>query len=186
MSKYPKQDNVFSQTPLSFLDFWCLISSEVGNHRLEVRAEAKQIGELFPSNSVHPDHLKTIIVGSLPHKHLDLDQPINLTRLLDALGEAAWALRQTASDDLFDIELLEEIAWHISTRFPHLIEMPAVKAREARATELNSAAISSTGLIESSTNASGSIAGPHATVRGDSSQVFSLAKYKTIKNNRLL
>lgn len=78
------------------------------------------------AGSVHPDYLKNIVASSLENGKGKLNQPINLTLLLDSLGESAWRMRTQNCDDLFDIELLEEIAWHIATRFPHLIEMPII------------------------------------------------------------
>lgn len=128
MNKYSRQDGVFSRTGLPFLDFWCVIANEVGDHRLEIDPSAKCVAQLFPENSVHPEHLKRLVLGSLKRHAGGLDQIIDLTRLLDELGSAAWELRQNDLDDLFDIELLEEIAWHISTRYPHLIEMPITVA----------------------------------------------------------
>ncbi len=129
MNKYSRQNSDFSRTDLRFLDFWSVISDEIGDHRLEINSSARCADELFPKTSVHPEHLKNLVLGSLKKQHDHLDQAIDLTNLLDELGRSAWELRQNGSDDLFDIELLEEIAWHIGTRYPYLIEMPRIDVR---------------------------------------------------------
>jgi len=83
---------------------------------------------LFNKNAVHPEHLKQLVLNSLANNSGKLTQAINLTDLLDDLGETAYRLRKSSTDDLFDIELLEEIAWHISERFLYLVNMPTTCA----------------------------------------------------------
>lgn len=130
MPKRPKNDTLFFQKSLSFIDFWLFIARQVGACRLDLNPNAKNLDELFTKNAVHPQHLKQVITNSLPHKTKNSQLPalkgfIDLCQLLDALGETAFELRQSSADDLLDIELLEEIAWYISERFSHHISGPS-------------------------------------------------------------
>lgn len=127
MSKRTRKDSFFSKKPLSFIDFWVSAASAIGDHRLGINPYAKNATQLLTSQAVHPEHLRQLIFGSLSKPNGKLSQTIDLTKLLDSLGETAFSLRQTASDDLFDIELLEEIAWHISEHYPHLVAMPGTQ-----------------------------------------------------------
>lgn len=43
--------------------------------------------------------------------------------MLDILGEHAFQMQGNRCDDLLDIELLEEIAWHIGERFSQCINL---------------------------------------------------------------
>lgn len=108
---------------VTFIDFWCFIATELGNSRLRVNAKANSINEFLDQRSDHKEYLKSVIrrsykLGQCQH----LRSPINVNHVLDLLGEAAYQLKGKRCDDLLDIELLEEIAWHISGRFAHLVQ----------------------------------------------------------------
>ncbi len=154
MSKRTQNKAGTPKRALTFIDFWVSASNEIGDHRLAINASAKRLEELFIPTVVHAEHLKELVTHSLEQRSGKLTQIINVNALLDALGETAFKLRKTAADDLFDIELLEEIAWHISEHYPHLIEMPL--PTELKPTQNNEAKPS----------------------------VVSLTKYKIVKANR--
>ncbi len=142
MSKRHNQDQSRSGKPPEFLAFWLIIAAEIGAHRLSINAQAKRLKELFNATAVHPDFLKKIILDSLKNKSGSLKQSIDLNHVLDLLGEAAYQLRNNGLDDLYDIEMLEEIAWHINARFPHLIatQNPASKTAQKAAKSPSKAA----------------------------------------------
>lgn len=117
MSIHTEQGGCSIEMDVTFLQFWTYISQQIGNNRLELNLSAKSLQDLFIKGSIHPEHLKKLVTNSLKNKQGTLDQKINLHQLLDDLGLTAYTLRQGDADDLFDIELLEEIAWHISERF---------------------------------------------------------------------
>lgn len=121
MSKHHNQDSRLSGKQPEFILFWSFIALEIGAHRLSINPTAKQPQELFAANSVHPDFLKQLILDSLKNKSDSLKQPIDINHVLDLLGETAFKLRANGSDDLYDIEMLEEIAWLIGERFSHLL-----------------------------------------------------------------
>jgi len=125
MSKHRQHDATLYKKSLSFIDFWSFVSSQVGNCKLDINASANHLDHLFPEHAAHPEYLKSMIISTLTNRHGKLNQNIDLNVVLDALGDTAFHLRQRANDDLFDIELLEEIAWHIAERFHHLVNIPA-------------------------------------------------------------
>ena len=126
MSIHTEQEGSSIEMDVTFLQFWAYISQQIGNNRLELNLGAKSLQDLFIKNSIHPEHLKTLVTNSLKNKQGTLDQKINLHKLLDELGLTAYTLRQRDADDLFDIELLEEIAWHISERFGRLFSQNTI------------------------------------------------------------
>ena len=126
MSIHTEQGGCSIEMDVTFLQFWTYICQQIGNNRLELNLSAKSLQDLFIKDSIHPEHLKKLVTNSLKNKQGTLDQKINLHQLLDDLGLTAYTLRQGDADDLFDIELLEEIAWHISERFSRLFPPNAI------------------------------------------------------------
>ncbi len=124
MSKRRKQNPNHPYKSVKFIDFWCEVALEVGSHRFSINDQAKQLQDLFSKKDIHADHVKNLVRQSLPDPHGNLEQTIDVTRLLDELGEVAFELRKNSADDLLDIEFLEEIAWVISSRYHHLIRHP--------------------------------------------------------------
>ncbi len=119
MSKHiPRSCQGFSQRP-KFKAFWTFIASELGSSQLSLNDSATRLDELFLTSSSHTKFLKDLIKGSLKNPGGNLDQSIDMHQLLDSLGATAYSLRAEENDDLFDIELLEEIAWLISTHYSH-------------------------------------------------------------------
>lgn len=117
MAKQIVQSNSKNTKSLSFIKFWGFIASELGSLRLSIDTSSKRLETLFQANSAHPKYLRTLIEESLANRGGNLTQTIDLNKLLDDLGATAFTLRSNDNDDLFDIELLEEIAWLISTHF---------------------------------------------------------------------
>lgn len=104
--------------PIQFLEFWRLVASELGTSRLRINTEAKTIHELVDKDSDNRPYLSEAIRKSYKLSRCQhLASPISLEHVLDILGETAYTLQGDQRDDLFDIELLEEIAWHISDRY---------------------------------------------------------------------
>lgn len=101
-----------------FSDFWLLVASELGDARLVLNKDAKTISGFINKNSDVRAYLHTAIKQSYKLSRCDnLHSPISLEHVLDILGETAHQLQQSALGDLFDIELLEEIAWLICDRY---------------------------------------------------------------------
>lgn len=112
-----------------FLQFWLFIAEQLGNSRLKIDAQAKTIQQLLSRTCDHSGLLYNVIHQSYKHNRCHhLKSPICCESVLDILGEAAYSLRNNKCDDLFDIELLEEIAWHISQRYGHCISTPKTKS----------------------------------------------------------
>jgi len=114
------------QEPISeqieFIEFWCYIAHELGSSRLTINHSASSIHKLIDCNSDSKEYLRQAIKESYKQSHCShLRAPINIEAVLDILGETAYALRGDQRDDLFDIELLEEIAWYINSRYSHCI-----------------------------------------------------------------
>ncbi|MCH2189795.1 MAG: hypothetical protein MK188_02570 [Gammaproteobacteria bacterium] len=120
-NKEPYQKDT-SFDPLTFLGFWIVMSEGIGNNRLELNPKAKAIDEMFLSDNLYQEHIKLLIQNTLNDKSKSLKQPIDINQVLDALGETAYSLRQNQADDLYEIELLEEIAWHINEKYGHLVK----------------------------------------------------------------
>jgi hypothetical protein len=109
----------------SFVGFWSLIAQRLGENRLRIRANAPDIEHFFASNSDHGDFLREIIITSyIECDCVCIDDLINVNAVLDVMGEAAYELQIRQEDDLLDIELLEEISYHIQQDYPHHIVMP--------------------------------------------------------------
>ena len=112
------QTQSFSNQLIPFRYFWNYISQELGSAWLNINERAINIHD-FVSISYDPkEYLKEIIIQSYKSSHCsNLNSPININSVLDILGETAFHLKDAEKDDLFDIELLEEIAWHVGQRF---------------------------------------------------------------------
>ena len=104
---------------LEFIYFWQNVANEVGSSRLKLNLNAKSINDLIAANSDAKKFLHQAIKDTyrLSRCH-NLYSPIDLDAVLDILGQIAFDLRDAEKDDLFDIELLEEIAWHVSLVYP--------------------------------------------------------------------
>ena len=119
MTKSRKPYSDASADPTQFVEFWSLIATELGSSRLRINSSATTIHELIDRDSDARVYLRDAIKKSYKlSKCQHLRSPICVVSVLDVLGEAAYALQGEKADDLFDIELLEEIAWHISNRYP--------------------------------------------------------------------
>lgn len=116
-------------TSISFREFWEYIALQLGDAWLSLNPEAQTVNELVTLSYDPKDYLKQAILQSYKRSACQsLNSNINMNAVLDTLGEIAYTLRAEKRDDLFDIELLEEIAWHIASRFRHLIKFQASPA----------------------------------------------------------
>lgn len=158
--KYIKPSKV---TPISFIDFWRFIAKELGNSRLKINAKAHSIHEFLITDGDQKAYLRDAIKKSYKvNRCHHLGSTICILSVLDVLGEAAYQLQSNKQDDLFDIELLEEIAWHISQRFADHFE------------------------IENKSRGSSSAAGSDTTKEVSGSNVRSLPKAKIRRANSRL
>lgn len=150
-------------TPVSFISFWQFIAKELGNSRLKVNTAADSIHDFIVTGGEQKAYLRDAIKHSYKTNQCHhLGSNICLTSVLDILGEAAYQLQSNKQDDLFDIELLEEIAWLISQRFADHFET------KKNAHAMNSAKLS------------------NKTNRALSNNVTSLPKAKIRRANALL
>lgn len=95
-----------------------MVASELGQARLHLNANASSLNTLILERSDVRTYLHRAIKSSYRASHCqNLASPISLEAVLDILGETAFQLQRDRSGDLFDIELLEEIAWLICDRF---------------------------------------------------------------------
>ena len=93
----------------------------MGSTHLHIDVNAKSIHE-FVSPDSH--FLREIVRNSYSRSHCyNLHSLINIEAVLDILGEHAYCLKGDVADDLLDIELLEEIAWHIGERYLHCLNV---------------------------------------------------------------
>lgn len=119
---------------ISFNDFWLFIGDQLGDSRLKINRNAKTIHQFLAGSSDHFPYLRSAIIQSYKRSQCHhLGAPINLISVLDILGETAYELQGDQQDDLLDIELLEEIAWHIGERFKATIrlQMQEIKTQES-------------------------------------------------------
>jgi len=122
--------------PISFMAFWQFMACELGSSRLRINNSAKSIREFIHTGSDHKNYLRDVIQQSYKRSHCHhLKAPINIDIVLDILGETAYDLQGKSCDDLLDIELLEEIAWHIGERFSQHIELPS-KAQKSKTADV--------------------------------------------------
>lgn len=108
-----------------------MIASELGNARLILNPKAKKIGGFIHRRSDLQSYLHDTIRKSFKLSRCqNLLEPINLEVVFDLLGEAAYKLQRQDNCDLFDIELLEEVAWLIGDRYSlHVAEMVELDAQ---------------------------------------------------------
>lgn len=124
MSKHFQGFDADPNQKISFFDFWLYIADQLGDARLSINHNAKTIHGLIDTSSDHLPYLKDVITLSYKRSHCHyLRGDIDLIVVLDILGETAFELQGRHSGDLLDIELLEEIAWHISERFGEILEL---------------------------------------------------------------
>lgn len=128
------------------MDFWLFIASQLGSSRLKINAHATSIHQVLDKGSDHQQYLKNIITQSYKRGRCHhLNAAINVNHVLDVLGETAFDLQGKHCDDLFDIELLEEIAWLIGERYAQHIEIqilePVKPTKAAQVVSLPSAKI---------------------------------------------
>jgi len=110
---------------IPFIEFWLFIGSELGSSRLKLNSHAESIHQVLDKGSDHQHYLKNIITQSYKRSRCNhLRAPININHVLDVLGETAYELQGKRCDDLMDIELLEEIAWHIGERYERHLNIP--------------------------------------------------------------
>ena len=110
---------------LDFSKFWQFIAKNLGDSRLLIRGEANSIDSFLAPNSDHREFLREIIITSYFECNCcSIDDSVDINKILDVLGEAAYQLQGRNEDDLMDIELLEEIAYLIQQRFLYLINIP--------------------------------------------------------------
>ncbi|MFT5611355.1 MAG: hypothetical protein ACI9LU_001857 [Polaribacter sp.] len=101
-----------------FGEFWLRVAADLGNSRIRISDSAKTIHEFIDKDSDCKRYLLELIKRSYKlSKCQHLGSPLRLELVLDLLGETAYQLQNDQTDDLFDIELLEEIAWHICSRY---------------------------------------------------------------------
>ncbi len=113
-----------SSATVSFRTFWQYIADELGDAWLGLNPHAGNLKEFIVLSYDPKEYIRQIIEQSYKRNDCSsLDSDIRMNAVLDILGEVAYGLRGEHKDDLFDIELLEEIAWHIGNRFSHLIEI---------------------------------------------------------------
>ncbi|MBX2848496.1 MAG: hypothetical protein KTR16_09250 [Acidiferrobacterales bacterium] len=109
---------------LEFSQFWSYIAHQLGSSRLKIISDAADIHGLIDSNADIEDYLKNAIKESYKRSQCNnLRNPVSLDAVLDILGEIAFSLRNNHLDDLLDIELLEEIAWHIDNRYRQYLDL---------------------------------------------------------------
>jgi len=93
----------------------------MGSSHLRININAKSI-----HNFISPDSnfLRHIIRDSYTQSGCyNLHSNLDMNAVLDILGEHAYNLKGKLSDDLLDIELLEEIAWHIGERYTQCLNL---------------------------------------------------------------
>ena len=157
MTESSKTESKASLSKVHFIDFWKRIASDLGTSRLRINDDAKSINDFFHKNSdVRPYLIDAIKRSYKQNKCQHLGSPISIAVVLDILGETAYALYGSKTDDLLDIELLEEIALYINNHYLTYLDAD----------------------ISSNLNPSSNKISP--------STVIPFPKYKTWKINRLL
>ena len=135
MSKDSVKFKAQNQDFLSFSEFWQTIANELGNSRIKINPHAESIKQFLQADSDHKEFMRKLIHQSYKRCHCyHLNARFDVNIALDVLGETSFKLKGNKEDDLLDIELLEEIAWLISQRYGHKVNMPEsllVNASEA-------------------------------------------------------
>ena len=110
--------------PVEFRHFWKFIAQQIGDSRLTLNHAATQIEHFLQLDCDPKNCLRSVSIESYRRSNCkNLNSPIDLNVVLDVLGETAYSLRGQSRDDLFDIELLEEVAWHIANRYSQQIQI---------------------------------------------------------------
>ena len=100
---------------MKFAEFWLFIGEQIGNAHLHLNSKAKTLDDFFHRIAYSDPLLKTAITQSYKKSGASsLKSPFNPEKTLDVLGLIAFDLRGTHTADLCAIELLEEIAFHIT------------------------------------------------------------------------
>jgi len=137
-----KKPSTTAHNEIQFIGFWQGVAAELGNSRLRISLKPNNIHELVDKDCDGPNYLKKIIKKSYKLSRCQhIKSPISLEKLLNLLGETAFELQGKHRDDLFDIELLEEIAWHISSRYSAQIK-PFISNIDELPTDNSAAVIS--------------------------------------------
>jgi hypothetical protein len=119
-----KQSVKLEATSVHFDEFWRRVAADLGNSRVRTSESAKTIHEFIDKDSDCKPYLIELITKSYKlSKCQHLGSSLRLELVLDLLGKTAYQLQDNQTDDLFDIELLEEIAWHISSRYSSQIKV---------------------------------------------------------------
>ena len=172
-----KRSQIKQLEPIRFFDFWHLVANELGTSRLRINPSAKTIHEFLDRDSDAREYLQAAIRKSYKLSRCQhLASPISIDCVLDILGETAYALQGDQRDDLFDIELLEEIAWHISNRY-----LPYLDCEHA-AGEVDRSDPTGTGLGK---NGPGEGLGKRPGIKG-TAQIVSFPYYKIRRANSRL
>ncbi|MBX2849720.1 MAG: hypothetical protein KTR16_15460 [Acidiferrobacterales bacterium] len=101
----------------------------MGSSHLHINVNAKSIHEFVSPDS---QFLREIVRNSYSRSRCyNLNSILDINVVLDILGEQAYGLKGDVSDDLLDIELLEEIAWHIGERYRHCLNIPKPPIKRA-------------------------------------------------------
>lgn len=112
---------------LEFRVFWRYIAQQLGDSRLRINSKAKSIHDFIDLDNDAKEYLRESIKESYKRCGCDhLGSKLCVNIVLDILGETAYQLRSSHRDDLFDIELLEEIAWHINDRYRHYLSIQSI------------------------------------------------------------
>lgn len=113
---------------VSFLDFWCLITDNLGDAYSSIDPQTKTAQQLFSDFNDQLGLLKQVISDSYTlNKCHHLHSHIDINSVLDILGTKAFDLQVKQADDLLDMELLEEVCWLVCQHFGQLIVMPKIK-----------------------------------------------------------
>lgn len=114
--------------PLSFLTFWVFITEKLGDSHGSINPNTKTAQQLFSNFDDQQGILKDIITRSYAdNKCRHIKDHIDINLVLDILGAKAFELKMKQSDDLLDIELLEEICWLICQHHAHFVKMPELR-----------------------------------------------------------
>lgn len=122
MSKHKNHCQDISIKSPSFSDFWRTVCDQLGDHRIAINSCAEGKRDLLNAESLHPDFVKELVYACFDRSQKTKKHRVDVSALLDHMGILAHGMRESYSDDLLDIELLEEIAWVINTHFPHCID----------------------------------------------------------------
>ena len=110
---------------IRFKDFWLTMSCLAGDTRLTMDAKADTLGEFISDQEEYFIRQLMTTVYSCS-KCSSIYSHIDLRCVFDALGESGLHMRQTDSDDLLNVELLEEIAWLTTQYFPQQVQQQVI------------------------------------------------------------